>query len=129
MCPNCGAGVIPLPMLDGGKRVAWTGAPTGEFRMGSRGGDIAAGIALGVIIPPLFVGVALTPCLLPTWIGAFGLVLVLLVPVTFGVLIYSVNRKRDKYPVMSDALQKTLYAWLIALCLGLIGLFTGTIKI
>jgi len=129
LCPNCGAGIIPLPVLDGGKRVAGAPAPNAAFWTGSRQGDVATGIALGVVLPPLFVGIALTPCLLPVWGSSFGIVFLLLVPVIFGGLIYSTNRIIGKYPPMCNALQKTLWAWLIAVGLGFIGLVTGLIKI
>ncbi len=52
LCPNCGAGVLPLPMLDGDKQA--TGAPDAAlpYLTKSHGGDVAVGIAGGILLPP-----------------------------------------------------------------------------
>ena len=129
LCPNCGAGVIPLPTLDGDKRAAGAGAT--QFRTGTRGGDVAAGIALGVFLPALLAGIAFAP--LFGFLGLFGSLLLLMIPITIGVPIFVANRIKRKYFVFGDAMQKTLWGWLILFGLSFLGLlavcFSGAIKI
>ncbi|MBC8140925.1 MAG: zinc ribbon domain-containing protein [Armatimonadetes bacterium] len=55
LCANCGAGVVPLPVLDGGKRVAGAPDAAPPYLTKSHGGDVAVGIAGGILLPPALI--------------------------------------------------------------------------
>ncbi len=129
LCPNCGANVIPLPTLDGGKRTSGAGAT--EFRTGTRGGDVAAGIVLGIFLPALLVGVVFAPFF--GFLGLLGLLLYVVIPATIGVPVIVANAIKRKYFVFGDAMQKTLWGWLLLFVVSFLGLlavcFSGAVKI
>jgi len=136
LCPDCGAGVVPLPVLDGGKRAAGAGAT--EFRTGTRQGDVTLGIAWGVALP-LILGVASvfaadgisrgqvfgTAVYLALWVFVLG--------ATIATPIALANYIKRKYFVCGDAMQKTLWGWLILFVVSILGLlavcFSGAVKI
>ncbi len=119
LCPNCGATVPPLPDLNNKARstlvepfVLWTG---------SKKGDIAAGIALGVFTPILICALLIVPAIF----GLVSLPFLLSIPIGLGVLVWITSALKRKHHVAGDAMQKTLFGWLILIGLTLLGLFVA----
>jgi hypothetical protein len=121
VCPNCGTNPPPLPVI--------TNVPNpgpGEnnrLLTNSCGGEIAAGIVLGVLSPPLIT--LILSALLDTVRNSVALtsvVVLLFIPLIFGVplgVAYAIKRKRH---VAGNAMQKTLFGWLILFGLLALGL-------
>ena len=127
LCANCGASVPPLPVLVG-KPNRERAAPFLHWT-GSKRGDIAAGVALGIGVP---VAVAVLcyfgyfALLYPWWhhgdiFQYAAMLLAVILPFTLPFIF--ANVLKHKHFVAGDAMQKMLWGWLILLGLSLLGAF------
>ncbi|MBC8139535.1 MAG: hypothetical protein H8F28_26955 [Fibrella sp.] len=124
LCPSCGAGIPPLPEITNNPNPAQ--APDVVLLSKSRGGDIAIGVVMGIVFPPLLCMalIALLQALGSSGIsvGVSTVLLALFIPVLIGVpfaIAYLLKRKRY---VAGNAMQKALFGWLILIGLLFLGL-------
>jgi hypothetical protein len=125
LCPNCGANVPPLPVVT---RQALSGETTAHASLliGSRPADVAMGILAGMIVPPpLFYAWSMVVDNLSGHYAGDDIVLVAMVlsyPTLLGVLFGAAYAVKRRHHALGNAIQKTLFGWIILAVLCVLGL-------
>lgn len=123
ICPHCGASVAPpLPVLGGKARedfvepsLLWTG---------TRQGDVTAGICLGALSVPAMFALCWWIGTLLTYPGGELVILIGFPLLIIGAPIGAALLLKKRHFVAGEAMQKTLWGWLILFGLVLLGLLT-----